>query len=154
MEIKNILEAIIYAKQEISKEEKIIGTTRIMGEKGLMGQIVYTSNNKYSITFRKELYRSFTYEDDDGKRKGGLGVARDKGNLYTCLGNNFIPMIVLKDGKIYLYPAELWIKWCEKRKDDSNVIKTDSQRKNKVDSWVYYNLPISLMWNYRKWILK
>lgn len=152
MILNNVREALEYALSIIRKHEKVIDFQYFNREKGLAGAIVLANKNNYLISFQKNLFGSFKYEDEEGNLKNGVGVALNKEDLFLCKNKNYIPMKVMSDGKMYVFNASKWINWCEDRKNSRYAIRKKDDRDVPTDSWVYYNIPFKLMINYLKFI--
>lgn len=151
MKIENVKEAIDYAVEIIKKYEVIITVKDFNMEKGVAGAYIFTDKNKYLVSFQKNLYRKFEWEEF-GVIKKGFGVALPEECLNIAKENNFIPMKILDDGKMYLYDAEEWINFVKRRKESRIVFRKKEDREVQTDNWDYGNIPLSYMVNYEKWI--
>lgn len=136
--INNVKDAIILAYNHIKKNERIISCKNIMGEWGIRGQYIKTEKNKYLVYFRKNPYHSFSYFEN-GKRIRGWGVSNAKENLEMFRDSKII--CVFSDEKMYVLESSVWIDWSV----NHNTIQRPEDRKNRVDGFTYYNIPLNIM---------
>lgn len=145
----NVVEAINYFVGEVSKKEKIKSAHYFNREKGVAGAIVRTDKRDYFVSFLKNYFESFYYYEG-GEKKKVYGVALSLHDLKHCIEHGYLPVKVTYDNRIYCCPASKWMEWCVEHKDSSNAIKRAQDRMEQTDSFVYFNIPLSLMMNCEK----
>lgn len=135
-------QAVRHTLRELKKREIVRGFKLKEGEKGIIGAIIETQHWKYFMKFQKQVYRNFSYRDGT-KVFDEEATAFPREDLYDCYDNNIIPMVVFKDGSIYICTASRWIDWSIKyhSKDYPTIIRKED-RKVKTDNLTYYNIPI------------
>ena len=149
-QIPDIKIAIKVAINEIKLREHITNTIPFYAEKGLAGQYIVTEHNKYCLTFQKRVFERFRYMDENIlEEEEAVSFRSDQ--LYHCIQQGIIPMIVLPNHRILIKNAKKWMDWSIKYKDNSfNSISKPISRKITADNFVYFNLPLSQLADYKE----
>jgi len=137
-ELNNIKEALDYAINVIIHNEHILSIKHFDRQFGLAGAIVITEKRRYFISFQKQLFNRYQWEEK-GIIQHSAGIGLSPEDLDECKRNNYLPMKIF-DEKLYVYEVKDWIAWDEAHKESRHSVRKQEDRKVPTDKWAYYNI--------------